>query len=282
MKKILVPTDFSENALAALRYAYQHASVRSYDIDLVHFMLPQAEVSELPNIAGTASQTKIQFARSLAKSSVDALRKNVTLNEGAYIPSITIDVKFNLPTRGVIKWIKKNKNDFIICGTRGKNLGIRDKLFGTVSGGLSQQSICPVLYIPMNYAYGPIQFMGYASNLSFHDPYEIWRALKILSPDNPIVRCFHINKDDHPLEDQYVEEMKDYLEKHNDALQIFFHDIEGEEVDQTLKEVVNEYDLDILVMTKRKQPFFERLLSKSHTRSMLKQIEIPFLVLNDV
>jgi len=58
--KILVPTDFSDNALNAFRYAIWFADQYEAAIHLVHVIYPSAEPLDYPSLAAQAAQQRIE------------------------------------------------------------------------------------------------------------------------------------------------------------------------------------------------------------------------------
>lgn len=281
MKRVLVPIDFSENSASALKYAYHYASRRDMNIDLLHMVLPQTETSDFPMISGHLTNNKVQIDKEVMSTWKKSVTDQVILQKGDYIPTMNECTKVGYPVSGIKSFVRENGHKIIICGTRGENVAALDKIFGTVSGGLTENPVCPTLFIPVGYEYKPIETLGYASNLSHSDPYEIWRALKLISPDTPNTHIFHVTDKSTEKLKQQEQILKDNLYKHNDLIQIIFHEVKAEEINEGLLHTVKGVHLDVLAMNKKKESFIQRLLHKSHTKAILKKIDIPLLILDD-
>ena len=281
MKSVLVPVDFSENSASALKYAYQYASIRDMNVDVLHLVPPQTETSDFPMISGHLTQNRVKIDKEVMTTWKKSVLDQVKLKSGDYIPTVHEWTKIGYPVNGIRSFVKENGHRLIICGTRGENIAALDKILGTVSGGLTQNPICPTLFIPSGFEYTPIKTLGYASNLSHSDPYEIWRALKLVKPNEPNTHIFHVTEKSSEKLKQQEQILKDNLYKHNDLIQIIFHEIKSEEIDEGLLQTVKDIHLDILAMNKKKESFIERLFHKSHTKAILKKIDIPLLVLDD-
>lgn len=279
MKKILVPTDFSENAFSALAYAYRFSSSREFDIDLVHFSMPQAEASDFPTLSGQASLQKIEFVKDLLAALIESLQSKVRLDPNAYHPKIDIHSILDFPVHGIHHFAKEHSNALIICGSRGENIGITDRLLGTVSGGIIQNTKSPILFVPPEFLYSGIDQVAFATELNHSDPFKLWRALQFFLPDVPVTRCLHITQNLSKGEESKKAEFEKYIFSHNDSMQLFFHDIESKNIDEALQKASDSYNFDMLIMVKKKMNFIERLLKVSHTRTMLKKVHIPLLVM---
>jgi nucleotide-binding universal stress UspA family protein len=279
MKKILVPTDFSDNAYTALIYAYRFASKRKLDIDLVHFTMPQAETSDFPTLSGEASLKKLELVKDILNSLKETIISKVAPDK-TYKPNIEVHSLLDFPVHGAHRFATEHEDDIIICGSRGENIGITDRLLGTVSAGLINHAKIPVLFVPSAFQYSGIDHIAFATELKHSDPFELWRALQIFLPDVPVTRCVHITSKIENGNEKKKAELEKYLFDHNDSLQIFFHDIESDDMETALQKLTDRFEFDVLVMVKHKMNFFERLLTTSHTREMLKKVNIPLLVMH--
>lgn len=139
IRKILVPTDFSESAHHALRYALTLASELEAELLLVHvvetlavgyasdlFPVPMAEVFH--ELAG--------YARAeLGKLAAEAAAKGVRVRE------LVIQGK---PSAEIVRVAEEEQVDLVVLGTHGK--GVLDHaLFGSTTERVIRKAPCPVL-----------------------------------------------------------------------------------------------------------------------------------------
>jgi nucleotide-binding universal stress UspA family protein len=139
LKRILVPTDFSESANHALRYGISFAREYKADLILLHvvetlsvgyagdlFPVPMAEVLE--EIAGYA-KTELAKLVALAKE------------RGVEARDVVIQGK---PPAEIIQYARANSIDMIVLGTHGR--GVLDHaLFGSTTERVVRKAPCPVL-----------------------------------------------------------------------------------------------------------------------------------------
>ena len=143
MKKVLVPTDFSESARHALVYGLSFAKEYGAELVLLHvvenitvgyasdlFPVPMAEVFQ--EISGYAKTE-------LAKLAAEAREKGVAVTE------LVVQGK---PSAEIIRHAAENGVDMIVLGTHGKGM-LDQALFGSTTERVVRRSPCPVLTVRM-------------------------------------------------------------------------------------------------------------------------------------
>ena len=141
LKKVLVPTDFSESARHALTYGISFAREYEAELTLLHvvenltvgyasdlFPVPMAEVFQ--EISG--------YARAeLAKLGTEARAKNVTVEE------VVVQGK---PSAEIMRFARETEVDMIVLGTHGKGM-LDQALFGSTTERVVRRAPCPVLTV---------------------------------------------------------------------------------------------------------------------------------------
>jgi len=139
LKKILVPTDFSQSARHALTYGISFAREYGAELTLLHvvetiavgyasdlFPVPMAEVFQ--EISGYAKAE-------LGKLATEARDRGVTVKE---------KVVQGKPAAEIIRVAHEDAIDIIVLGTHGK--GVLDHaLFGSTTERVVRKAPCPVL-----------------------------------------------------------------------------------------------------------------------------------------
>lgn len=140
MKRILVPTDFSEHAEYALKVAAQIARKNNSEIILLHML-------ELPHQAGDALGSghkipEIMFYKEMAIKNLEELM-DVDYLEGLNVSEI---IQFEKAFDGIIKIVKKNEVDMVVMGSHGTS-GFQEMLIGSNTEKVVRFSDVPVLVI---------------------------------------------------------------------------------------------------------------------------------------
>jgi nucleotide-binding universal stress UspA family protein len=143
LKKVLVPTDFSESARHAFNYGVSFAREFKAELVLLHvvenltvgyasdlFPVPMAEVFQ--EISGYAKAE-------LAKLAEEARQKGITVAEL---------VAQGKPSAEIIRHAAENSVDMIVLGTHGKGM-LDQALFGSTTERVVRRAPCPVLTVRM-------------------------------------------------------------------------------------------------------------------------------------
>ena len=140
MKKILVPTDFSEYAYYALKVAAQIAKKNNGEIILLHML-------ELPHQAGDAIGSghdipEIMLFKNAAMKRLEDLMDDECL-DGLKVSQV---IQFELAFDGIMNISKKNEVDLIVMGSHGAS-GFKEMFIGSNAEKVVRNSDVPVLII---------------------------------------------------------------------------------------------------------------------------------------
>jgi nucleotide-binding universal stress UspA family protein len=141
LKRVLVPTDFSDSARHAFTYGLSFAKEYGAELVLLHvvenvtvgyasdlFPVPMAEVFQ--EISG--------YARAeLAKLGEEARERSVAVQE---------HVVQGKPSNEIIRFASENQVDMIVLGTHGKGM-LDQALFGSTTERVVRRAPCPVLTV---------------------------------------------------------------------------------------------------------------------------------------
>lgn len=139
-KNILVPTDLSEGAEAALDYACELAAKLGATLHLVHVIgIPSLGVPELGvAVTSTVIDQLITEDQTAVDALADARRDRVTFGQVLLKTGDARDV--------IDQTAKELGIDLIVMGTHGRR-GIRRALLGSVAESIVRSAPCPVLTV---------------------------------------------------------------------------------------------------------------------------------------
>ncbi|MBU3820894.1 universal stress protein [Flavobacteriaceae bacterium XHP0103] len=159
MKKILVPTDFSEQADYALGAAVQLAKKHNSEIHLLHIIeLPLQQVdamstySELPEAIFFMKLAQKHFEKLAQKDFL----KNIKVHE---------HVEFHEIFRGIADVCKKQNIDLVLMGSQGAN-GLKELLIGSNTEKVVRTSEVPVLVVKKEHPVFDIKSIVFASDFN--------------------------------------------------------------------------------------------------------------------
>jgi nucleotide-binding universal stress UspA family protein len=141
LKRILVPTDFSDGARHALTYGVSFAREYEAELTLLHVVetLTVGYASDLfPVPMAEVFQEVSAYARAeIAKLAAEVREKGVTVHER---------VVQGKPSAEIIRIASEETIDMIVLGTHGK--GVLDQaLFGSTTERVVRKAPCPVLTV---------------------------------------------------------------------------------------------------------------------------------------
>ncbi|GAA4296129.1 universal stress protein [Aestuariibaculum suncheonense] len=279
MRKILIPTDFSENAFNAITFA-----IDLFKYEISEFYITNAyqddiyadealiEESDLQSVTETVSNnSKYQLNRILERI------ETISPNPKHSYHSVSAN---NLLIDEMDKIVDEKNIDIIVMGTRGKT---NDKkiTFGSHTLQVIKYVQCPVLAIPENYKYAQPKHILFPTNYLI--PYKR-RELKLLcemaSPFRAIIDTLYIS-----ISDKLSLRQKDNQTFIKEALHkniINFKIIKSKQIINTIYQYIKENNIDMLVMVNTRHSFLEDILYQSTIDEFSLNIDIPFLALQNI
>ncbi|WP_298903068.1 universal stress protein [uncultured Psychroserpens sp.] len=278
MKNILLPTDFSENALNAIHYAmsfYQYEPCKFY-------LLNVQKVSSFVTDDLMAMRPSDTLFNSLIDASMKRLEILITELEEQYanvLHEFEPKVDYDNFIDAIQQVVNKNQIDMIVMGTRGASI-IGKKLFGSHTVSVFQRCSCPVLAIPNDYNYRTIKTVAFTSNY-----YTAYNSEDLL----PLINLVeHHNYDVHIIHVKEAERLSEYQENNRAFLDSCFSNVNHSFImleEERLFDAVTNYmtanNIDLLAMMSRKHSFLERLFITHPAESFAFNLKVPLLVMEN-
>ena len=273
MIKVLLPTDFSDNALNAIRYAEKLFKNEQCTFYLLNTYTPVIYSYDFQmNTGGYLGEV----ADVIKNNSISELKKikDKFLNAKHNVETIS---SFNILTDEIIDLVNEFDIDLVIMGTKGAT-GAKEVLFGSNTIHVIKQVKCPVLAIPDGY------FFEEPSDILFPTDYKvdyIESQLHIIKSIAAIykskVHVLHVSYSRDLNEEEINNKLK--LEK----LFVDFNDTYHSVKDQEIPEAINEFQkttyVQLLMMINNKHSFFENLFFKPVISQIGFHLNVPFLVI---
>jgi len=276
MQKILVPTDFSNNALKAIGYAAEIAKKSNATIFLLHVIEPTLNMATMQSDSSGKKVVKAKTAElNLSLKSIAAVYPDIKLIPylagGAVIPSI-------------LEYAEKEMIDMIIMGTKGAT-GLKKIFIGSVAAGVIGKTNIPVLTVPASYEMEEPDAIVFATN-------QFEKNKKVLSKIIATSKLFSAPIHVAVFKDIDENKNADFIyneEQLNDYLQFLketFPDVifkgellSGNDFEMAIEQYSNENEADIITMVTYPKSFFEKMFLKSMTKKMAFRSTIPILAI---
>ncbi len=276
MKKILLPTDFSDNAWNAIVYALEYFKEEKCEFHILHtytptfyrvdYMMGGPTYSAIPDMGVEVAQA------GLDKTLVDIKLK--FKNSKHRFKTVSA---FNTLTNEIMELSKRKDFDLIVMGTQGAT-GAKEIFLGTHTVHVLRKSRIPVLVIPTGYAFEEVKYILFPSDYAM--PFtkdELQLLIDMAQMHKARLKVLNV-KDDYDLtEGQKVN--KKSLEAIFKTLQPTFEQVKGKLMPNATHEYIEQNNTSLLAMMNRKHSFFDRLLVKPNIDSIGYHTKIPFLAL---
>ncbi len=279
MRKILIPTDFSDNAMNALNYACEVFKFEISEFFIMHAyqdeiyaddsLLRNETIETIANIIGNKS--KIQLENLLNYIN------NISPNPKH---TYTIISSNNILLNEADKIVAKENIDLIVMGTRGKRNN-RKLTFGSHTLQVLKYVECPVLAIPENFKYEQPKHILFPTNYLI--PYKK-RELKLLcdlsSSCNSIIDMLYISASSTLSKKQ--QENKNFIKEELCKNEINFKTTQDKNITNAIFTYINVNKIDMLVMVNSRHSFSENILFQTIIDEMSLYLNIPFLALQNI
>ncbi|MCM4151200.1 universal stress protein [Arenibacter sp. N53] len=276
MKTILYATDFSRQAVAALRLAYLMSENFNCKLIVMH-------VFSIPITLSTVSVSHINKEKRLLSENHSKLRDYCTRYLGEIRESSNIDfvVEENVSiTDGIIGKAIEFDADLITVGTKGAS-AIKEFLLGSTTKGLIKKASCTVLSVPEMSRTDSFKTMVYATDFEQADIFAIKKLEIIASIFDAQIRIVHISSKEEYAGDQQMEWFKGMLQQNVRYGKITFDLIFSDQIFEELNGYLDKSEANLLAMLERKDnSFLQRYLRKDLVQKMVSNIAIPLLSFN--
>ena len=276
MKKILLPTDFSENAFNAIKYAVQLLENETCTFYLLNTYTPVLYDTEYI----LYSPSQLSLDEIYKNNSQKGLRKvEKKIDRKFSNPKHTIEKisSFNLLNEEIQEQVKEKEIDLVIMGTQGAT-GAKEILFGTHTVHAIKKTKIPLMAIPSDFEFTPPENILFPTDYDINYTAKHLQLLKDLADSyNSELHILHVIFG-RPLEAQQ-ENSKKILAEYFKETRHKFYSIEKNTVTEGIYDFQKENAIDLLAMISNKHSFFENLLFRPLINDIGFHVKIPFLVI---
>ncbi|MDJ0645609.1 MAG: universal stress protein [Flavobacteriaceae bacterium] len=273
MKKIVVPTDFSENANHALQYAIELFK----GIDSYFYILNTFEMQPPLDFFDKTLSTNADLYKMLQRNSEEELQKlKEELQKGPLKRQEfeVISKMGSLPQ--IIKELVENEGvDLVVMGAKGASKG-QSTIFGSHTLQVINKRICPVIVVPEDYELNEPKNILFPTDLyvDFSDKHLSLMSDLAERSGSSITVLHRIFRGLDTNQRACKEKLDAYLAK----LPTSFETVEDKAIDEAIFEFERTHPTDLLAMVNNKHSFLENLFFKPVVSKIVKETDIPFLV----
>ena len=277
MQQILLPTDFSQNAWNALRYALNFFKAEPITFHLLHIDTSQtAPEDEHLHTAGFAYKKE-----SLAKMrKLEDLLVRIQTNFPNSNHKFEKAVISSLFVTGIRNYVKDNSIDLIVMGTKGAT-GLKEITVGSTTGAVITKVKCSIIVIPEEASFKTPVNIGFPTDFNLLYKHKVIDTLlRIARVHNAFIKVLRVAQTQQPL-DEFQNRNRHYLKEHLQGVSHSFHVVENPNLEDAVQSFVTTMGIDMIAMIAKNLNFFQRILFKPKVVRLSYHMQIPFLVLHE-
>ena len=278
MRKILIPTDFSENAMNAIKFALELFKYERSEFYFMHAYEDEVYNSKALSTRDTFENVLCEVSENSQNNLEDLLKivKEISPNPRH---SYNIISAYNSLVDEADIIVDGKSIDVIVMGTKGET---NDKklTFGSHTLQVLKYVQCPVLSIPENYKYTQPKHILFPTNYLM--PYKR-RELKLLCemaiPFRSKIDMLYVTNCDKlsMRQEDNMQFIKDALCNNDTSFNI----VNNENFIEAINTYIKDNNIDMLVMVNTRHSYLENILFQSAIDILSLNIQIPFLALQN-
>lgn len=253
IKKILVPTDFSDSSKAAVSYAIEMALKLEARLYLMHSM------------EGAFSMSSERLLEQLIND--DRFRK---------IEAQTI-TEIGDPGSAILRESEEIGADLIMMGSKGSSGG--RKLLGSTTTEVISKSDVPVLVVPQNSSFKGFEDIVFMTDFNDGDLSALKELLDWARYFNASLHVLHIFTDESFQDLIRFKGFKEVVKERIDYDKLSFERAFNPSFDEGFFNYMKTRNPNLVVLTRYKKSFFQKLMDGDHIRHIEFEATIPFLTL---
>lgn len=263
---ILVPTDFSENALLATRFAVGLATHAGLDVCVLHAFRPFRSAFQQDAV----NDADREGARQEASTQMAAFLENFS---GSVKPLEAALIEENL-SEAIDSFLSERDVAVVVMGTTGAS-GVKHHLLGSNTFAIaSTLKQVPLIVVPPGTTRFLLDKIAFFTDFNQGDLSTVSLLHTLFHNPGSTIQLIHFGRpEEREAKEEKLGDWARVLETKADLQTLPFRFIAGQEGVEAVEQL--DEDFDLLALTLVEHGFFERLFSKSMARELIHQSKLP-------
>lgn len=275
MKRIIVPTDFSDTAKNAARYAVQlAASIPDATIILYNLTAKIAVGSDGSPLTEDKNDRFIILEAALANLKTE-------LSDLSPAPVELVVEEGSSLTENLERYVRHHGIDLIIMGITGATR-LEQIFMGSNALNVVNLGVCPVIIVPPAASYKPVNKVLFACDLKdVASSVPVAPIKSVLNSFNPTVLVVNVDTE------HYVEVSEEYKAQRallENMLQEYnpeFYFIRMYDFQDSISSFAADRNVDLILTIPKKHPFLAGLFKTSYTKKLAYHSHVPILAVHE-
>jgi nucleotide-binding universal stress UspA family protein len=284
MRRLLIPTDFSEISKNSIIYGFKLASKLDLQIMLIH-------VLELYKFAAGISESEIistilpsDNIKELEASAAESFRKMLDELKTELPENVTYDIKVvtgNLVNE-VIEESSVEGTELMILAVAG-NQDLMSRFSHSTISAIIDEASCPVIVVPSGFAFYPAGKVVLATDFNKTDLEMMSRFISLFGRFNPMMLVLHVTSKPNDFKSElkfigFKQLVQEKIAYSNIEFKMIFH----KNIVKGILEAVNAESADMLLMLKEHESFFKSLFEANKTEKIAHFLKIPMISYHEI
>ncbi len=277
MRKILFPTDFSPVADNAYLYALALARKMKATIITMHaYQIEQIRGVAMPNTLSEIYESIAWEEFENYKDYVPHLRQIAEEQGFADVEQYHVLVQ-GRPFEAILNVAAEEGVDLIVMGTKGAS-GLREVIFGSVTGEVMEHAPAPVLAVPEEASFdGCFDRIAVATEFAKEEKKVLHKVFEFASWfDNPTITVVHV---DVAHVESLAHRMEAFKKEFENKPNLEFVVVEATSIEKGLQQYLEAHKVDILCMLTHRRGALEELFNYSIAKKMSYHLTTPVLAI---
>ncbi len=262
VKKILVPVDFSENSINALKYAAAMSTDPGVGIFILHVADPE---SLEPVLHGNLSPEHMFDL----------------INKEDYMSDIkTTFIEKNGPvSKTILNESKVLDIDLVVMGTQGAG-NFTKNLIGTNTSAVIGNSDCPVLAVPSEAIFKPVRKVVFAIDITQKEEKIIAELVEYFSKMNTSILLTYVTNKNYQESESALNKITKNVKDKTGYSRLASKLIDSDDFHEAIENFALDIEADLLVMITHHRGVIEALFDPSLTKKFAFHTEIPLFAVS--
>ena len=279
--KILLPTDFSNNAWVAINYAIELYKNEACDFYVLNVFSATGNVLEsLMNMepgSGLYSIAKEQSEEGLS-TTLDKLILKENGDTNHQFKTISI---FNNIIEAIKQIVEQKDIEMIIMGTKGETFSKLTAFGSTATYVMEKVRNCPVIVVPQKAKKVlPKEIVFPTSYKTHYKRRELNYLTNLAKKCGATIAVLHISEENELSKSQ--KENKQLLEDILEGTNFKFHSLSHHDIETAVNIFVESRDSDMVAFINKKHAFFGSILTNAMVKDISFYSKVPILVMHDL
>lgn len=279
-KRILIPTDFSANALNAITYAMELFKREPCEFFILHsyYLAGYSKDNLLTPVPSDEARDSVQLK---AKKNVEKLQIQMSMHEANPLHDFHYLTEFGTLYDIMNTTVQREDIELVVMGTRGQTDNTTVILGSNAVNIMEKIRQCPVMAIPSNQVFKePNEIVFPTSFRTHYKQKELDTMVEVARLTNSPIRILHIRKDK-PLTEAQLKN-KTLLETIIDPAPFTHHTLYNIPVNDGVRCFVQSRESDMIAFVNKKHNFFGSIFSNPMVKELGKHANVPLLAMHDV